>query len=138
MGRVEYWNGNVWLNAPSMTRLEGEVNDDLKENVEELIHMGVSRNSCKFCTSLGRILCHCPLSQRGSPAYYSVGVDPSRDFLLGCTSPKTVIQWSRNMSKNFFHSNLYGYHKSLLPDIELDEVVDHMLLKGEYVFEASL
>jgi hypothetical protein len=58
-----------------------------------------------------------------------MGSYKGRDFYLGCTPPKTTINFSGLQP---FFGSTQG------TEVELDDVVDHLLLKGEIEIEVSL
>jgi hypothetical protein len=137
---IQMWNGSYWIkvmqkyyNQPSLTRLEGEVREELKENVTELIKVGVSRNTCRFCTSLGRYLCHCPLDKQAQPIRYTMGVDTAGLSSLGCLPHGTVINTAPQYVR--WPHNHYG---SPSDKVKLDDIVDHCLLEPIIEIEASL
>lgn len=121
---VEYWNGTKWRKMN---------HEYLGETSDNLIRMVLDRGFDCDCELVGRLICQCAstggwykesFSRPMGANIYSVHT-PSQN-LGGSQSAgwgQGFIQWSQN----------YGQTK-----IPLDDIVDELTLKGEYVFEASL
>jgi hypothetical protein len=130
--KVKYMARDIWepLHYNQFERLKEDIRNELKESVTDLIKRGISRNPCRYCTSLGRYLCHCPLPEQGVSKHYSFGFYADRSYALGCPAPKTKVTFQPNYT-------YMGFPQSK-QEADLDEVVDHLLLDVEIEIEASL
>jgi hypothetical protein len=124
---VEYWNGLQW-------RRDGYEYDE--DDVEVLIRNGLARGDCPICTSRGYHLCGCTLSSRRDQTPYS---KPLGDRIWSLHQDnRYYLYFGKKIKLPIHYSNYYGHMLTQQKEVDLDDVVDNLLLKGEIEIEVSL
>jgi len=94
-----------------------------------------ARDYCVECKHQGYLLCHCRRDKTGRRLAQPEGIPIIDRHQL---TTKTTINWTRYHQKRLWFHHAYGINPWFDSEIDLDEVIDHLTLKGDIVIETSL